>query len=118
MSEPEAIDHRSQHLAWIEVALRRQHPDLPQLRLSAQSHYGPADHVAFVEVHGVADDPARRRKIRSDAADLLRRLGYRVRLDPGRDIYDVKPARPSSAHEELRLLQCLREACGSRGKCG
>lgn len=111
MSEP--IDCRPQHLAWVEISLRRQHPDLPQLRLSAQSHYGPPDDVAFVEVHGIIDDPARRRKIRSDAGDLLRQLGYRIGLDPGRDVYDVKPIRPTSAHEELRMLRCLRDACAS-----
>lgn len=113
MSQP--IDNRAEHLAWVETALRRDHPDLPELRLAAQSHYGAPDHVAFIVVHGVDADQRRRRQIRADAGDLLRRIGYRVALDPGRDVYDVDPIRPDSAHEELRMLQSLRDACGSQG---
>lgn len=111
MSQP--IDNRAEHLAWVETALRRDHPDLPYLRLAAQSHYGAPDHVAFVLVHGVDADQNRRRQIRADAGDLLRRIGYRVALDPGRDVYDLKSILPTSAHDELRMLQCLHEACGS-----
>lgn len=115
---PEPIDRRAEHLAWAETALRREHPDLPDLRLAAQSHYGPPDHVAFVVVHGVEADQERRRKIRGDAGDFLRRIGYRVALDPVRDVYDMEPIRPASAHEELRMLQALREACGTPRKGG
>ena len=111
MSQP--IDNCTEHLGWIETALRREHPELHDLRLAAQSHYGPPDHVAFGAVHGVDADQERRRKIRGDADDLLRQIGYRVALDPGRDIYDVRPIRPASAHEEFRMLQSLQEACGS-----
>ena len=111
MSQP--IDNRAEHLAWVETALRRAHSGLPDLRLAAQSHYGPPDHVAFVVVHGVDADQKRRRQIRADAGDLLRRIGYRVALDPGRDVYDLRTILPTSAHDELRMLQCLREACGS-----
>lgn len=113
MSQP--IDNRAEHLAWVETALRREHPDLPDLQLAAQSHYGPPDHVAFVVVHGVDADQGRRRQIRADAGDLLRRIGYRVALDPGRDVYDVDPIRPTSAHEELRMLKSLHDACCSSG---
>ena len=88
MSQP--IDNRAEHLAWVETALRRAHSGLPDLRLAAQSHYGPPDHVAFVVVHGVDADQKRRRQIRADAGDLLRRIGYRVALDPGRDVYDLR----------------------------
>ena len=111
----ELNDNRAEHLGWVETALRREHQDLPDLRLAAQSHYGPPDHIAFIVVHGVDADQERRREIRGDAGDLLDRIGYRVALDPGRDIYDVRPIRPASAHEELRMLQSLREACGSPG---
>ena len=113
MSQP--IDNRAEHLAWVETALRREHPDLPNLQLAAQSHYGPPDHVAFVVVHGVDADQGRRRKIRSDAGDLLRQIGYRVALDPGRDVYEMEAIHAESAHEELRMLQSLRDICRSSG---
>jgi hypothetical protein len=112
MSHP--LDNRAWHLGWVETALRRENPDLPDLRLAAQSPYGPPDHVAFVVIHGVDEDQKRRRSIRADAGDLLRQIGYRVALDPGRDVYDVDPIRPDSAHEEVRMLQSLRDACGSQ----
>ena len=105
-------DRRPEHLGWIEVALRAASPDLPHLRISAQSHYGPPDRIAFVDVLGVEDDRTRRRQIRADAGDLLRRLDYAVGLEPGRDVYDVAPIRPVSAHDEIRMLRCLHAACG------
>jgi hypothetical protein len=103
-------DTRSEHLGWVETALRRNHPDLPRLRLLAQSHYGPTEAVAFVEVHGVDEDRDRRRTLRAQAGDLLRRLGYRVEFEPGRDVYDIRPYRPQSAHEELHMLALLQAA--------
>lgn len=103
-------DNRPEHLAWIESALRRAHPDLHELRLSAQSHYGKPDAVAFVEIFGVDADRDRRRKVRGEAGNLLRALGYRVDLVPGRDVYDVRPNRPTSAHDELDMLRRLQEA--------
>ena len=39
-----------------------------------------------------------------------KRRGYAVELEPGRDVYDVRPIRPSSAHEKLRMLRDLRAA--------
>ena len=51
---------------------------------------------------------------RTFSATLIDAIGrYRVAIDQGRDIYDLKPIRPTSAHEELRMLQCLQEVCGS-----
>lgn len=108
-------DNRAAHLGWIETALRRDHPDLPKLRLVAQAHYGPTDRIAFMEVIGVNADRDRRRKIRAEANDLLERLGYRVELEPGRDVYDILPKDPVSAHDALRMLQKLREACRPPG---
>ena len=105
-------DRRPKHLGWIETALRADNPDLPHLEISAQSHYGPPDHVAFIDVYGVDDDTMRRRQIRSQAGDQLRRLGYTVELEPGRDVFDIAPVRPASAHERLRMLGDLRAARG------
>lgn len=106
-----ATDNRAAHLGWIEAALRREHPDLPNLRIIGQSHYGPPERFAFVEVHGVSDDRDRRRQIRAEASDLLGRLGYRVEREPGRDVYEIPPEGPVSAHDAVRMLQKLRDAC-------
>lgn len=103
-------DHRADHLAWVEAALRRKYQDLPCLRIAAQAHYGPPDAIAFVLVYGLDDDRQRRREIRAEAGDVLRRLGYRVELEPGRDVYDISPDRPASRHEELLMLSRLRDA--------
>lgn len=103
-------DKRSEHLGWIEVELRTAHPDLPGLALSGQAHYGPADRLAFIEIYCVDHDRIRRRQIRADSANLLRRLGYTVEIEPGRDVYDMVPTRPLSAHDAIRMLQCLHEA--------
>ncbi len=108
-------DRRPEHLGWVETALRTANPDLPNLRISAQSHYGAPDRIAFVDIRGVDDDRIRRRQIRDDAGDIHGRLGYVVQLEPGRDAYDVAPIRPASAHDRLRMLQCLR-AAGDRGE--
>jgi hypothetical protein len=106
------MDNRAVHLAWVEAALRRKNSDLPELRFTVQSHYGPPECIAFVVVDGIDWDRTRRRQIRTDASDLLRRLGYSVELEPGRDVYDVTPARPASAHDELQMLQHLQAATG------
>jgi hypothetical protein len=71
--------------------------------------------VAFILVYGIDDDPTRRRAIRAEAGQLLRRLGYRVELEPGRDVYDLCPYRPTSAHEELRMLALLQAALTGKG---
>ena len=104
-------DNRYEHLGWVEAALQAAHPDFPRLRIWGQSHYGPRDRIAFILVYGVDDNRARRRRIRADASDMLRRLGYTVELEPGRDVYDLKPNRPDSAHDRFRMLQDLRAAC-------
>lgn len=106
------VDNRAEHLGWVEVALRCEHPDLPNLRITAQSHFGPPDRMAFIAVFGIDADRARRRQIRADAGVILERLGYSVQIEPGRDVYDVEPVRPASAHDELRMLQCLHTASG------
>ncbi|MFW2545656.1 hypothetical protein ACN2XU_23790 [Primorskyibacter sp. 2E107] len=115
MHEP---DTRPEHLGWIEVAIRAANPDLPKLRISAQSHYGPLDRIALVSVHGTGGGRTRRQKIRAEADDMLQRLGYAVEIEPGRDVYDVMPRRPTSAHEEIRMLQCLRAACSRSDEGG
>lgn len=109
-------DTRTEHLGWIEVALRATNPDLPNLRITAQSHYGPPNRIAFVVIFGIDGDRDRRRQIRAEACVFLQRLGYDVEMEPGRDIYDVAPIRPVSAHDEIRMLQCLRMACEKAGE--
>lgn len=107
------IDMRPEHLGWIEVALQAANPDLPNLGISAQVHYGPPDRLAFINVFGIDGDRARRRQIRDEASALLRCLGYAVAIEPGRDIFDVSPDRPVSAHDRLRMLRCLLAASGA-----
>lgn len=109
-----SMDRRPEHLAWVETALRHSNMDLPHLRIQAQVHFGPPDAVAFVVVFGVSDDRDRRRAIRAHADDLLRRLGYRVGVEQGRDVFDIIPIRPVSAHEELSMLRRLSKACEER----
>lgn len=103
-------DERREHLGWVEVALRTAGPDLVHLQIPTQLHYGPSDRIAFVEVFGVDSDRTRHRQIRADASDILRRLGYTVDLEIGRDVYDVAPVQPASAHDRMRRLQRLHDA--------
>ncbi|MBY5971205.1 hypothetical protein KUV28_02545 [Ferrimonas balearica] len=88
-------------LGWSQSTLRAANRDLPHLRIYAQAHVGPPNRIAFVVVHGVGEDRDRRRRVRAEASDLLERLGYAVELEPERDVYDVAPPRPVSAHDEL-----------------
>lgn len=101
------VDKRREHIGWTETALKFGNADLPSLRIYAQSHFGPPDRIAFIVVLGVDEDRGRRRAIRSDAADLLRCLGYVVELEPGRDVYEVLPLQPQSAHERMQMHQFL-----------
>ncbi|QYX55537.1 hypothetical protein K1T73_10540 [Roseovarius sp. SCSIO 43702] len=105
------VDNRPKHVGWIETALKAGYADLPSLRIYAQSHFGPPDRIAFVVVLGVDEDRDRRRAIRSDAVDLLRYLGYLVEFEPGRDVYEVLPHPPESAHEKMQMHQFL---CAAR----
>jgi len=108
-------DRRPEHLGWVQIALQAAHTDLPHLRISGQSHYGPPDRIAYIDVYGVEDDSARRRQIRDQAGELLQRLGYTVVLEPGRDVYDVSPLRPISAHERMQMFERMRAALGTKG---
>lgn len=45
-------DNRSLHLGWIEVLLRAENPDLAELWLSGQLHYGSPYRLAFTDVYG------------------------------------------------------------------
>lgn len=105
-----SYDKRPEHLGWVEVALQTANPGCPELRISAQSHHGSRDRIAFVDIFGVDDDTLLRRKLRADASALLMWLGYTVEIEPGLDIYDIEPIRPASAHERLRMLECLRSS--------
>lgn len=106
-------DRRREHLGWVETALRASHRDVMHLRISAQAHFGPPDHLAFIVVQGVGSDRDQRRKIRGEAGDLLLRLGYQLALEPRRDTYEVTPLRPVSSHEEMRMIRCLQIACNT-----
>ena len=105
-------DRRPEHLGWIEAALRAGNPDLPDLRITAQSHYGVTDRIAFVDVFGVENQVTRRRQIRVEATNMLQSLGCSIQADHGCDVYEVTPIRPDSAHDILRMLRCLNAARG------
>lgn len=96
-------------LGWVEAALRTDNPDLPSLRLVAQSHYRPGPGLAFIEVYGVIE-PDRRRRIRAEADRLLGLLGCEVCLEPGFDVFSMYPTRPATAHQNLRAIKIVREA--------
>lgn len=101
-------DTRSQSLGLVEVYLRSQNPDIPNLRLIAQAHYGSPGY-AFIVVFGVEDNTPRRRAIRSSASDLLRRMGYPVELESGRDVFEIYAIRPQSRHEELSMFATMQK---------
>ena len=103
-------DLREEHLGWVEVALQVKYSDSPFLKISGQSHFGPSNRIAFIDVFGMSHDRELRRKVRADASDLMRRLGYVVEIEPGRDVYDLTPFRASSAHERMTMLKCLHAA--------
>jgi hypothetical protein len=105
------IDKRSEHLGWVETALQAANPTFPDLSICGQSHYGPSNRFAFIDVFGVDQDRFRRRQIRLEANDMLRCLGYAVELEPGRDVYGVTPLRPTAEHDRMRMLQSLHAAC-------
>lgn len=104
-------DRRPEHLGWVEIALQVSNPDLPYLRIWGQSHYGACDRLAFIDVFGVDDDRARRRQVRAGASNMMRLLGYAVGVESGRDVFEVLPRRPNSAHERIEMLQRLRAVC-------
>ena len=106
------IDNRYDHLGWVETHLRHENSDLPALRLTAQSHYN-SEGFAFIDVYGVDQDTPRRRSIRTAAQDLLERLGHRVVLEHGRDVYSITPDRPTSNHEALIVLALLQRHLAS-----
>ena len=103
-------DIRRIYLGCVETALRSENPDIPGLRISAQSHYGPKVKLAFIQIFGADDNRERRRMLRRHATELLEHLGIDVRLDTGRDVYDATPNRPGSAHERLQKMGRLRHA--------
>ncbi|WP_157056532.1 hypothetical protein [Pseudorhodobacter aquimaris] len=48
-------DERPEHLGWAEQAFRAANPDLPHLRISAHSHNGRPNRLAFVDIYADAD---------------------------------------------------------------
>lgn len=86
-------DTRPDRFGRPQTALRAANRYLPHLRVYAQAHVGPSHRIAFVVVHGVAENRDRRRRVRAEASDLLQRLGHTVELEPKRDVYDVAPRR-------------------------
>jgi hypothetical protein len=108
-------DFRPDHLGWVETWLRSRNEDLPNLRLYGQAHYTSSG-FAFIVVFGVDHDRDRRRSIRSEASELLIRLGHAVELEQGRDIFILDPLRPRSAHEAISMLHALQGLLGPAGK--
>ena len=103
-------DERAIHLGWVETYLRNTNSDLHPLVLIGQAHY-TSPGFAFIEVLGVDEDRARRRRIRADATRLLTRLGHNVELE-GRDVFHIDPVRPRSCHEALAMLAALTRKLG------
>lgn len=44
----------------------------------------------------------------------MRRLGNRVDLEPGRNLYEVMALQPVATHDEMRVLRCVCTACACR----
>lgn len=98
-----------EHLGSVEQTLRATNPDLPHRGTVARQLTGaPRIH------RGVDSDRTCRRQFPADASDILRCLGYTVDLEPGRDVYDVRPVRPISAHDRMRMLQRPHAACAQK----
>ncbi|WP_132599116.1 hypothetical protein [Rhodovulum adriaticum] len=99
-------DTRVEDLSLVQVEMQARHPDL-DLGFCAQCHYGPPN-FAFLVVYGVDHDTARRRAIRAEATGLLERLGHRVELERGCDVYCLDPRAPEGAHERMEMLRRIR----------
>ena len=67
-------DEREKHLGWIEVQLRRDHPEFPHLRIIADSHHVSRNHVTCVEIWGVKE-PCWWKEIQEQAKELVNRPG-------------------------------------------
>lgn len=92
-------DNRPKHLGWVQVALQVANPDLLWLKVSGQSHYGALGRLAFIDVYGVDDDNARRRRIRARAGELMERLGYPTWT--AREGEEYKQQKPVSAFSRV-----------------
>jgi len=97
-------EKRPEYLGMIETVLRAENPDLPNLWLFAQAHFGAEDRMAFIEVFGCDENLHRRRSIRARAGDMLVLLGITVELETGCDVFEISPIRPRSAHEILKTI--------------
>ncbi|WP_139307540.1 hypothetical protein [Rhodovulum sp. ES.010] len=109
-----AQDTRVEDLSLVQVEMQARHPDL-DLGFCAQCHYGPPN-FAFLVVYGVDHDTPRRRAIRAEATGLLERLGHRVELQPGRDVYCLDPWAPEGAHERMKMLLGIRTRLAQAGR--
>lgn len=99
-------DTRVEDLSLVQVEMQARHPDL-DLGFCAQCNYG-APNFAFLVVYGVDHDTPRRRAIRAEATGLLERLGHRVELQPGRDVYCLDSRAPEGAHDRMQMLRKIR----------
>jgi hypothetical protein len=107
----------------LELELRDRHPDVG-LAVYGMQHYGisPCElsHLA-VEVFGSIDPGSeaasvRRKALRAEARGIFVALGYRIAATPGRDVFDISPARePLSAHDRVARLAGFRARLGRAG---
>lgn len=104
-------DLRIEYLGLVETVLRSENPDLVNLRFIGQTHFGPQSRMCCVDVYGCDEDTPRRRGIRAKAGEMLGRLGIVVEME-GRDVFDIQPKRPSSAHEALKMIAKYRQLIG------
>ncbi|NUH66359.1 hypothetical protein HTT03_13805 [Sulfitobacter sp. S0837] len=74
-------------LAAVQKTIAAMHPG-HSIELIAQVHYIRPDDVAHVDVYG-CDDAAIRRSVRAEAVKLLRKLGIKVELISGHDVFMV-----------------------------
>ena len=116
-------DRLAGDLFLLELELRDWHPDVG-LAVYGMQHYGmPArdlSHLA-VEVFGSIDPGSaaasvRRKALRAQARGIFEALGYRIAATPGRNVFDISPARETlSAHDRIARLAGFRARLGRAG---
>ena len=116
-------DRLAADLFLLELELQDWHPDVG-LAVYGMQHYGMSpcelSHLA-VEVFGSIDPGSaaawvRRKALRAEARGIFEALGYRIAATPGRDVFDISPARePLSAHDRVARLAGFRARLGRGG---
>ena len=78
-------------LGKVEYDLRAVNPKL-DFYLVGQAHYGEVG-FAFIEVYGI-DDQTERRRIRKEAGERLKKVGFPVELIDTKDVFGITPISP------------------------